>query len=152
MNHELIMLRGANRMKYYAKSVSQEIMRIAVSSYSTMNYKNGTMGQVEAICQRAKVRDNCLLFYNALIDGLRRIPKGNRALLVAVYLKNADKSAICAKYKVSSSTLYRKLFVSRSLLRAELDALGYDEQWFRENFGYIDWIAEMLDSNEVKDK
>ena len=147
MNHELIMLRGANRMKYYAQSVSQEIMRIAVTSYSTLNYKDGTMGQVKEICSRAKIRDDCLLFYNALVSALRRIPKGNRALLVAVYLKNADKKSICAKYKVSASTLYRKLYVSRSLLRAELDALGYDEKWFTDAYSYIDWIDEMLTKN-----
>ena len=142
MNYELIMLRGANRMKYEAVSASKEIMNIAVTSYSTLNYKDGTLGQAEEICRRAAERDHCLLFYNALMQGLRSVPKGNRALLVAIYLKNADKRGICAKYGVSLSTLYRKLSLSRAMLRSALNALGYNEKWFRDNFGSVDWIAE----------
>lgn len=148
MNHELIMLRGANRMKYCTVSVSQEIMSIALTSYSTLNYKGGTLGQVEAISKRAETRDRCLLFYNALMRGLRSIPKGNRALLVAIYLKNADKRGLCAKYNVSVSTLYRKLTASRTMLRSALDALGYDEQWFNDNFGCFDWITAMRKTSD----
>ena len=79
MNHELIMLRGANRMKYCAVSVSQEIMNIALTS----------------------------------------------------------------KYNASVSTLYRKLTASRIMLRSALDALGYGEQWFDDNFGCFEWISAM---------
>lgn len=142
MNYELIMLRSANRMKYCDKRISDEIRQIALTSYSVLNYRDGTMGQISLIADRAELRDKCRLFWQSLVEGLSAMPKQQRALLVTVYIKNVDISTLCVKYGISTSTLYRRLFRARSILRSSLTRQGYDEHWFADNFVDLDLATE----------
>lgn len=143
MKYELIMLRYANKIKYCDKCISCEIRQIALTSYSVLNFRDGTMGQMSLISELAGLRDKCRLFWQSLVEGLKAIDKPYRALLVAVYLKNADISVMCAKYRTSKSTFYRRLWRARALLRQALARQGYDEQWFDCNFGDLDIVSEM---------
>ena len=70
------------------------------------------------------------------------MPKPQRALLVTVYIKNVGISTLCVKYGISTSTLYRRLFRARSILRSSLTRQGYDEHWFADNFGDLDLATE----------
>lgn len=144
MNHELVMLRGALRMKQSAKDLNKTIRTLALKSYSTLNFRDGTMGQVEAICNYTEKRNSYLNFYNGVAKALKRTPKGYRALICEVYLRNTDKQSICQKYKVSLSTLYRYLSKARKKFRDSLNDLGYSENWLATNYKCVPWVAEML--------
>ena len=144
MNHELVMLRGALRMKQSATEFDKTIKTLALKSYSTANWRDGTMGQVEAICDYTEKRNKCLDFYNGVADALKLTPKGYRALICEVYLRNTDKQSICQKYKVSLSTLYRYLSKARSCFRNKLEQLGMNEKWLTTNYQGTSWITEQL--------
>ena len=147
MNHELVMLRGALRMKQSAKEFNKTIKTLALKSYSTANWRDGTMGQVEAICNYSEKRDKCLNFYNGVANALKLTPKGYRALICEVYLYNTDKQSICEKYKISLSTLYRYLSKARSCFRSRLESLGMSEKWLATNYQGMPWVAEQLKSS-----
>lgn len=138
MNYELIMLRSANRIKYCDKSLSLEIKQIALTSYAVLNYKDGTMGQIRLMSERAQLRDKCRLFWQSLVEALKIMPKPYCALLVTVYFKKSDIPSLCARFKKSKSTLYRKLWEARNHLKNALTSLGYDEKWFKDNFSDMD--------------
>lgn len=135
MNYELIMLKNALRMKRCAEKYREELHHIAMKSYDTLNWRDGTMGQIEAMSRSQQRLEECMLFYEIVKSALLVLPKGYRALLVAVYLKNIDKKVIAERYYVSLSTVYRKLCRARSCLRNALQAIGCDEQWFLDRYG-----------------
>lgn len=135
MNYELIMLRNALRMKKCAEKFREELEHIAMTSYNTMNWRDGTMGQIAAIARTQEKIEECQRFYEIAKNALLVLPKGYRALLVAVYLKRTDKKALAERYRVSLSTVYRKLCRARVSLQRALEQLGCDEEWFLSNYG-----------------
>lgn len=143
MNYELLMLKNAVRMKKTANILTKELTLVALKSYDTINWRNGTMGQVEAISNISTQIDECLAFYNAVEKALLMLPKGYAALLVTVYFKNADKEKLAKKYGVSRSTVYRKLYSAREMFVRALCSLGCTEEWFTENYGHYDFIVRL---------
>lgn len=139
MNYELIMLRNALRMKRCADKFREELEQIAITSYNTFNFRDGTMGQIEAISRSQQRIEECERFYEIVKSALIVIPKGYRALLVAVYLKRIDKKVIAKRYFVSLSTVYRKLCRARTAFLKALSAMGCDEAWFLANYGDYDF-------------
>ena len=135
MNYELIMLRNALRMKRCADKFREEMELIAMKSYDTTTWRDGTMGQIEAMSRASEKIDECLRFYDVVKSALLVLPKGYRALLVAVYMKRIDKKVIAKKYFVSLSTVYRKLYRARVGFLKALVSMGCDEQWFWEHYG-----------------
>lgn len=143
MKYELIMLKNALRMKKNAKILTKEMQLLAMQSYDVLNWRDGTMGQIEAIGNYINQIDCLTEFYNSVEKALLIVPKGYRALLVEVYFKCTDKLLLAKKYKVSRSTVYRKLFTARELFRDALQSIGCDEQWFISNYSDFDWIDRM---------
>ena len=143
MKYELIMLRNALRMKKSAKILTEEMKLIALRSYSTFNWRDGTMGQIEAIGKISQQIEDCNIFYNSVKKALLIVPKGYRALLVAVYFKNVDKQELASKYKVSLSTVYRKLLYARESFLGALCSLGCSEEWFLNNYGELDFAENL---------
>ena len=141
MNYELLMLKNAIRMKKTANILSKELTLVAIKSYDTVNWRNGTMGQVEAIANISAQIDECLTFYNAVEKALLTLPKGYRVLLVTVYFKNADKVELAKKYGVSRSTVYRKLYAAREIFLRSLVSMGCTEKWFTSNYSHYDFIV-----------
>lgn len=139
MRYELIMLRNALRMKQTANILTKEMKLIALRSYSTLNWRDGTMGQIRTLNSTSKQIDECLDFYNSVKKALLIVPSGYRALLVSVYLKNTDKQQIATKYHVSVSTVYRKLLRARESFLRALNSIGCTEEWFTANFGEYNW-------------
>ena len=135
MNYELIMLRNALRMKRCAERFKEEMKHIALTSYDTTTWRNGTMGQIDAIASAQDRIDECQRFYEIVKNALLALPKGYRALLVAVYVRKRDKTALAKRFGVSLSTVYRKLFRARTSLCNALKSMGYDEAWFLANYG-----------------
>ena len=139
MNYELIMLRNALRMKRCADKFREELQQIAMTSYNTFSWRNGTMGQIEAMARAQDRIEECMRFYESVKSALLILPKPYRALLVAVYVKHVDKSVIVKRYHVSLSTVYRKLFRARTAFANALRSLGCDEQWFTDHYGDYDF-------------
>lgn len=139
MRYELIMLRNALRMKRTANILTKEMKLIALRSYSTINWRDGTMGQIRAMNHTSQQIGDCLEFYNSVEKALLIVPSGYRALLVSVYLKNVDKQQISTKYHVSVSTVYRKLLRARESFLRALNSIGCSEQWFTERYGDYNW-------------
>ena len=135
MKYELIMLRNALRMKRCAEKFREELKEIALTSYDTRRWRDGTMGQINAIAYSQEKIDECLRFYQAVKSALLIVPAGYRALLIAVYIKRKNKNALAKKYHVSLSTVYRKLCRARVSFLKALESLGCDEQWFMDNYG-----------------
>ena len=146
MNHELIMLRELKRMCKLSQSLTKEVEYRAIKSYASATVKDGTIGQIEEICRITRLRDDCLLFCDAVAEALRSVDKSNRALLVGYYLKGLSVGEIAQRYGVTNNNVYGKLFVARLQLRSALNKLGYDEQWLRERFSHIDFIAARLNT------
>ena len=140
MNYELLMLKNAIRMRKTANILTKELELIAMKSYDTFNWRNGTMGQVEAITNISSQIDECLAFYNAVEKALLILPKGNRMLLVTVYFKNIDKVELAKRYRVSRSTVYRKLYAAREMFLKALNSLGFTQDWFTENYAHYDML------------
>ena len=143
MNYELIMLRNALHMKRNANILTEEMKLIALQSYSTLNWRNGTMGQVKEIARVSQQIDDCNTFYNSVKKALLIVPKGYRALLVTVYFKNVDKQEIAKRYGVSRSTVYRKLLYARESFLAALNSIGCTEEWFVSNYGELDFAKRL---------
>lgn len=144
MNHELIMLRELKRMRKLSQSLTKEVKFRAVKSYASATVKDGTMGQIEEICRLTRLRDDCLLFCDAVAEAVKSVNKSNRALLVGYYLKGISVGEIAQRLNVTVNNVYGKLFAARLQLRSALNKLGYDEQWLRERFSHIDFIADRL--------
>ena len=143
MNYELIMLRNALRMKKCAEKFREELEHIAMTSYNTSNWRDGTMGQIAAMARAQERIEECQRFYEIVKSALLELPKGYRALLVAVYLKHTDKKALAERYRVSLSTVYRKLCRARTSLQRALEKLGCDEEWFLANYGDYEFEERM---------
>ena len=135
MNYELIMLRNALRMKSCAEKFREEVRQIAMTSYNTFNWRDGTMGQIEAMSRASEKIEECLSFYEVVKSALLLLPKSYRALLVTVYLKRVDKKKIAKRYSVSLSTVYRKLCRARTSFLNALKSMGCDEEWFVTHYG-----------------
>ena len=143
MNYELIMLKNALRMKQNAKILTKEMQLVAMRSYDTFNWRDGTVGQIRAIGDYSEQIDRLVAFYNSVEKALFILPKGYRALLVAVYFKHEDKMDIAIRFRVSRATVYRRLYTARELFREALVSIGCTEQWFLDNYSNFDWIDRM---------
>ena len=143
MNYELVMLRNALRMKKNANILTEEMKLIALRSYSTLNWRDGTMGQVAEIARISQQIDDCNNFYNSVKKALCIVPKGYRALIVAVYFKNVDKQEIAKRYGVSLSTVYRKLLYARESFLAALNSIGCTEEWFMKSYYEFDFTERL---------
>ena len=137
MNHELIMLRKAKRMRQLAKTLTEEARCKAIKSHSVQNIKGGTMGQIEEIFQLIQLRDDCLLFCKAVSDGLSVLDVDDRRLRVKYYFKRTEIGALADSLKVSQATVYRKLHGARTRFKEALASFGYNERWFQDVFGQM---------------
>lgn len=144
MNHELVMLRGLGHCKKMMSCLQKESLHYALKSFSTEYVRDGTVGQVKVMAQLA-VKKECLLKYINLVQtALQNISRGYRALIAAVYVKKIPKEELAKRYKVSVSTVYRKLAKARKSFRCSLDALGCTEAWFIATYGDFAWINSLL--------
>ena len=144
MNHELIMLREVKRVYKLSQSLTKEVRYRAVKSHMTYNVKNGTLGQIEEICQLVQLRDDCLLFCLALRSAMDKMDSDKRRLLRLYYLKGVDFKTITARLNLSESAVYNKLYQARLQLRKILTDIGYDAQWLKDRFSHINCIADRL--------
>ncbi len=147
MNYELIMLKNAVRMKHTAAKISDEITVLAMHSYDTSNWRNGTAGQMQAVAELLQQKEVLNDFYSSVYQALGLVPKPLRALLVAVYIKGKAQKQLAARYGVSAATVYRKLCLARESFRQALTILGCDEQWFQARYGGYDWIVRREQRN-----
>ena len=147
MNYELVLLRNALRMKRNAKILTKEMQLIALRSYNTLNWRDGTMGQLRAIEDYSQQIDRLTNVYNLVERALLIVPAGYRALLVAVYFRNKDKNEIAKRYRVSRSTVYRRLYRARELFCQALQSIGCDKEWFVSNLSDLDWIDRLPTDN-----
>lgn len=150
MNYELILLKNTLRMNKNIKLLTKEMQLIAMRSYDTFNWRNGTMGQIEAISNYSEQIDRLTILCNSVKKALLIVPNGYRALLVEVYFKGADKMQLAKRYRVSRSTVYRKLNGARELFRQALQSIGCDEQWFVDNYSDFDWINKVTFGHSAK--
>lgn len=137
MNHELIMLREVKRMRKLAKTLTEEARIKAIKSHATQYVKGGTIGQINEICQLIRLRDDCLLFCQAVSDALSAMDAGKRALLVQFYVKRAKAQKIADKYNVSATVIYRKLQGARLQFKERLLTFGYSLDVLLENVGLL---------------
>ncbi len=144
LKYELIMLRGYGRMGFGVKKLNNYVAKLAVRSHCGFGPQD-TLGQAVTLSSITIERDRLEAFRSAVVRALRGVPRGQRALLVEVYLKNTARKCLCEKYSVAPRTMYRKLAAARSAFRQNLCLLGYTEKWMREVYGDIEWISEMLD-------
>ena len=149
MNYELIMLKNALRMKRCADKYREDLQHIAMTSYNTINFRNGTMGQIEAMAHAQEKIEECMRFYESVKSALLVLDKGYRALLVAVYIKHVDKSVLAKRYHVSLSTVYRKLCRARANFLVALQALGCDEQWFLTHYSDYEFEERLPRRNNL---
>ena len=141
MNYELIMLKNATRIQRTANILTKELELVALRSYDTTNWRDGTLGQIQAISEISSQIEECNIFCNAVKKALLMLAKGYRALLVTVYFKRSDIVNLAQKYAVSRSTVYRKLGHAREMFLQALNCLGYTEQWFTAHYGHYDFIS-----------
>ncbi len=146
MHYELIMLHNAVPIKRSIDQALSDMRSIAIHSYCTLNWRDGTLGQVNALSDSARQIELCRMFYDAVITALLQIPRGYRALLVAVYFKYADKRLLAKKYGVSVSTVYRKLLRARKAFETALVRMGCTYEWFCQNYGDWNLCAEATES------
>ena len=144
MNHELIMLRELKRMHEMSQSLAKEARYRAIRSHSSLNVKNGTMGQIEEICRLIQLRDDCLRFCIAANDAFNAIDNDKRWLLQQYYIKSVSVDVIADSLKATPVSVYNKLYMARMQFKNALNKYGYTEQWFRENFTHFDFIAARL--------
>ncbi len=134
MNYELKMLKGALLMKNHAMQLKEEIKNVALSSYDTYGWKEGTIGQIKQIQHLCEQSEITLQYVEKVFGALRRLPVKRRALLVAVYMCGADKRKLADKLNVSRSTLFRMLTNARAMYCDALHSMGATEKWYAEHF------------------
>lgn len=144
MNHELVMLRGIEYCKNSVKKLNEQCLRTALGTFSAESYREGTMGQARDLAEICIKRDKFCRLLELVKTALKNMPKGYRALIISVYIKKTPKEALCAKYGVSLSTVYRKLNLARECFKSKLLLLGCDEQWFADTYGNTEWVNAML--------
>ena len=93
------------------------------------------MGQIAAIREMTSVAERLEELCRNVGNALSLVPRKQRALLVAVYARGADKSELAAKFNVSLSTVYRKLIVARKIFLNKLRAVGLTESVFVADYG-----------------
>lgn len=145
MNHELVMLRGLGHCRKKMLRLQEECLNCALKSFSTEFTRDGTIGQVRAVAQLVVQKENLEKYIDLVKSALADMPRGYRALIVAVYVKKISKEELCRKYKISVSTVYRKLAKARTCFRSKLEALGCTESWFAATYGENDWINCLLE-------
>lgn len=144
MSHELIMLRYSKRMRKLSQLLTKEARFKAIKSHIGVNVRGGTMGQIEEICQLIRIRDECLLFCAATLDGLNAMDYDTRRLLVTFYIKRVAIEDIAKRCNLSVSSVYRRLSVSRRRFKQCLASFGYDESWFTTNFAQFAFNNDKL--------
>lgn len=140
MNFEIIMLRNASRMKKNALAIAAEAKKLALGSYDTFNWRNGTMGQMMKVAQLAQKREKYDCFWMSVVRALNGISSCDRVLLVQIYFKHRSKQEIAKKYGASLSTVYRRVKDALRRFGSQLALMGCNEQWLAQNFPDFDWV------------
>jgi len=151
MKNELTVLKSIRHCKAIAKKLDEECKALALSSFCALNFPNDTLGQMREIAQLVCKRDETENYFRTVVGALGDLPRGYRALLLAVYDKNVCKAELCAKYGVSVATLYRKLACARKLFAENLQKVGADEPWFENVFDALDTFCQTLKNHDFDD-
>lgn len=144
MNHEIAMLQSLSVCNKYLKKLNKRCMNAALNSFSAEGYPNGTLGQISALAKLTAERDAFLSVMHTVCNALNGMPKGYRALLVAIYVKKVPRQVVADKYGVSLSTVYRKLTRARKYFRIEMEKAGFDAAWFVQNFKNYECALNMF--------
>ncbi len=144
MNHEIAMLQSLSVCNKYLKKLNKRCMNAALNSFSAEGYPNGTLGQISALAKLTAERDAFLSVMQTVCNALSGMPKGYRALLVAIYVKKVPRQVVADKYGVSLSTVYRKLTRARKYFRTEMEKAGFDAAWFVQNFKNYECALNMF--------
>lgn len=141
MKYQMKMLQNALLMKKHSQTFSNNAKKIAFESYNTLNWKGGTLGQIQAIEEQRKLADQCYQIYHAVKSALELVPSRYRVLLIAIYFKKISCSDLADKYGVTCKTVYNKLVYARNYFNNALLMLGYTEQWFDNNYSQFNFEA-----------
>lgn len=145
MNYELTLLKNASTLTKSVSLCRRSAQLLAMKSYDTAGWRNGTFGQIAAIEDLLKLADNLQQLCKLIKHSLLLVPRPERALLVAVYVRNLHKKEVAKRYGVSLSTVYRKLYLSRKCFAQMLSRLGLTEEVFENEYGDLnmqgDWVS-----------
>lgn len=144
MNHEIAMLQSLSVCNKYLKKLNERCLHAALNSFSAHDFPNGTVRQIEKVAKLSVERDDFLYVMSTITQLLKSLPKGYRALLVEVYVKNVPKQSIATKYGVSISTVYRKLSAARACFREQMQKVGCDASWFEQYFQNYQCALDMF--------
>ena len=144
MKNELAVLNSIKHARTIAKKLDGECKNLALSSFCAANFPGGTLAQVQAVADLVHKREVTLRYYKAVLAAITDMPRGYRALMMAVYVRKTSKSELCHKYGVSLATLYRKLERARKLFAEGLAAQGAGEDWFCTVYNAITTFAATL--------
>ena len=135
--YETTVLKIFTRFYKTIRELETEKKQIALKSYDTSKWRDGTMGQIFAIGALNKQIEWYSNYCQSVRLALSGIDSGYRTLLVAVYVKGADRKHIAEKHGVSISTVYCKLERAKIAFRKSLERLGFTETWFAPYFADI---------------
>lgn len=135
MNTELKILRQVNICRRNLRSLKKNILRESLESISTENFPGGTYGLILHMLEQVEEKRRLERFLSEFRELFSQIPKGYRALLFNVYLKNIPCEAIARKFGVSVRTVYRKLCRARQAFGNRIKKLS--ENTFPEVFSFV---------------
>ena len=151
MKNELTVLRSIRHCQTIAKKLDEECKKMALSSFCAVNFPRGTMAQIQEIAELVYKRDLTERYFATVVKAIGDMPRGYRALMLAVYVKKASKTQLCMKYGVSLATIYRKLEAARKLFVKKLQAEEAEEQWFVTVYDALEKFYTVLQKQTFDD-
>ncbi len=150
MTYEAEILIGASKMEALVRLCQEAYKNIAVHSYFTDFWRDGTMGQLETMENYQQMQNRFQKLIDVVQNSLSQMPKAYKNLLIQIYLLHAKKRNICKKYKITQQNLYGKIRKANMMFYDGLKKQGADYNWFKTTYSDIDFSEICLSLPKVQ--
>ena len=140
-----LLLESTPRLCAEISHITKSVNKIALTSYNTTSWKDGTIGQIEEITQLMQRRDRLEDLVSRISTALSGVDKPLRQLLSQVYIVRRKPKELAQKYNVSPTTVYNKLSAGKKIFCANLKSTGVTCGWVKENFDDLPWLCKLAD-------
>lgn len=140
-----LLLESTPRLCAEIAQLTDSVNKIALTSYNTTSWKDGTIGQIEEMTQRMQLRNDLAELRNYISTALSKVDKPLRQLLTQVYIIRRKPKAIASKYHVTPANVYNKLSAGKKIFCANLKSAGCTLSWIKETFSDVAWLCKLVD-------
>ncbi|MBO5772497.1 MAG: sigma-70 family RNA polymerase sigma factor [Clostridia bacterium] len=136
MDYATILLNNYSSIRPVIRQLNHIVHRQAVRSHNNgLDCWSDTQKRAEKIVYYVNKKKSLINLHNVTTKAINSLAREDRTLIYYRYIVRATRDQIAKRFSFSQRTVYRRLQSAKESFEKALRIRGYDEKWFKENYG-----------------